>query len=159
MNEIYGKAPLNNSANKWGAWWGFGDRHNYQSIYSTANHGPPPCSGPGASAPPSPMVNAALPVVTRFINVSYLTLALLFLNILYILYMNLLQPAADIQPRPHPSVTSQATPVSNTATPTSKSYVRNHAPIIYVTSCDSPSPYGKPGSKVMSKQFSDVSGI
>ncbi len=23
--EIYGKAPLNNSANKWGAWWGFGD--------------------------------------------------------------------------------------------------------------------------------------
>ncbi len=62
VNEIYGKAPLNNSANKWGAWWGFGDRHNDQSIYSTANHGPPPCSGPGASAPPSPMVNAALKV-------------------------------------------------------------------------------------------------
>ncbi len=46
-----------------GAWWGFGDRHNDQSIYSTANHGPPPCSGPGASAPPSPMVNAALDCV------------------------------------------------------------------------------------------------
>ncbi len=33
---------------------------NDLSIYYTANHGPPPCSGPGASAPPSPMVTAAL---------------------------------------------------------------------------------------------------
>ncbi len=68
MSEIYGKAPLNNSANKWGAWWGFGNRHNDQSIYSTANHGPPPCSGPGASAPPSPMVNAAL--VVQYIDMA-----------------------------------------------------------------------------------------
>ncbi len=50
-----------------GAWWGFGDRHNDQSIYSTANHGPPPCSGPGASAPPSPMVNLWASAVERLL--------------------------------------------------------------------------------------------
>ncbi len=58
MHGIYGKAQLNNSANKWGAWWLW--RSARQSIYPTANHGPPPCSGPGASAPPSPMVKTAL---------------------------------------------------------------------------------------------------
>lgn len=42
-----------------GEWWGFVDRFiwkssgasNGQSNYSTANHGPPPCLGPAASAP------------------------------------------------------------------------------------------------------------
>ncbi len=55
MHGIYGKAQLNNSTNKWGAWWLW--RSARQSIYPTANHGPPPCSGP----PPSPMVKTALP--------------------------------------------------------------------------------------------------
>ncbi len=44
---------------------------NDQSIYYTANHGPPLCSGPGASAPPSPMVNVA-PCTSILVN--YLSL-------------------------------------------------------------------------------------
>ncbi len=58
MHGIYGKAQLNNRANKWEAWWLW--RSVRQSIYPTANHGPPTCSGTEASAPPSPMVKTAL---------------------------------------------------------------------------------------------------
>uniref|UniRef100_A0A672S3G7 Tetratricopeptide repeat, ankyrin repeat and coiled-coil containing 2 n=1 Tax=Sinocyclocheilus grahami TaxID=75366 RepID=A0A672S3G7_SINGR len=43
-----------------GAQYSMEEQDDPQSIYSTANHGPPPCSGPGASAPPSPMVKMAL---------------------------------------------------------------------------------------------------
>ncbi len=58
MHGIYRKAQLNNSTIKWGAWWLW--RSVLQSIYSTANHGPPACSCPGTSAPPTPVVNIAL---------------------------------------------------------------------------------------------------
>ncbi len=46
------------SANK----WGFGDRrYRWPVSLLHSQSGPLPCSGPGASAPPSPMVNAAQP--------------------------------------------------------------------------------------------------
>lgn len=41
MHGYYGKAPPNNSANKWRAWCGV--QHYCHSISSTANHGSPPC--------------------------------------------------------------------------------------------------------------------
>ncbi len=68
MHGIYGKAPLTALIRQGrGRALAIGTTNDL-SICSTANHGPPSRSGPGASAPPSPIVNAALHTGAQFLS-------------------------------------------------------------------------------------------
>ncbi len=72
MHGIYGKAPLTALIRQGrGRALAIGTTNDL-SICSTANHGPPSRSGPGASAPPSPIVNEALLTGTVLIIFSQL---------------------------------------------------------------------------------------